>query len=456
IDAIADYRLTDRIIASSGWSSSVQFIISSEYTFYPITNLIYATTSMLTGIPLLLVVKYLFVIKALVVTPIVDKWFKSFFPHRIAYLATVLFLASPGAILFPHKESFAVVFFFLGIYASTKFVKNRQYLLIGLISILTLIMTHHFTTYIFLGLLTSLFLAGYVSRRLKTNRVSTQFFMLCWVIFVAWIAFVAWTIIAQHQKLLYKVFFEALLPGRLTFSELMPLYAPYERIILYLGFGIAVISAGLGFLNYARNRKTRSSEFLAISLFLLPLLVVASIFRFYPGRLSILISHRAYEFGYIAVGAFSALFFVRLFQSRKKLTLNVIVVCTIVLMIIIGPMAGAMRPGTFAKLSGVVSFRGLSLNAWMSESVADEYVIGDRVVYILVMGYGNTRVIVNPDLFASDDFSLPPDALYVVTYVYMTAFYGPNAAKFDSSPYFHNIYTNGLLNTYGISNRTSS
>lgn len=456
IDAIADYRLTDRIIANSGWSPSVQFVVSSEYAFYPITNLIYASTSMLTGIPLLFVVKYLFVIKALVVTLIVDKWFKSFFPHHIAYLATMLFLASPGAILFPHKETFAVIFFFLGIYASTKVVKNRQYLLIGLISMLTLIMTHHYTTYIFMGLLTSLFLAGYVSRRRKTIRVSAQFFMLCWVVFASWIAFVAWTIIAVHQKLLYKVFFEALLPGQLTFSELMPLYALYERIILYLGFGITAISAGLGFLNYARNRKTRSSGFLAITLFLLPLLVVASIFRFYPGRLSILISHRAYEFGYIAVGAFSALSFVRVFQSRKKSTLKVIIVCALAVMIIIGPMAGAMHPRTFAKLSGVVSFAGLSLNVWMSESAADEYAIGDRVVYIVATGYGDTRVIIDPDLFASDDFNLSPEASYVVTYVYMTDFYGPNAAKFDSSPYFHNIYTNGVLNTYGINNRTSS
>jgi len=304
--------------------------------------------------------------------------------------------------------------------------------------------------------LTSLFLMGYVSRRLKAIRVSAQFFMLCWVVFASWIAFVAWTIIAAHQKLLYNVFFEALLPGQLTFSELMPLYASYERIILYLGFGITSISAGLGFLNYARNRKTRSSGFLAITLFLLPLLVVASIFRFYPGRLSILISHRAYEFGYIAVGAFSALSFVRVFQSRKKSTLKVIIVCALAVMIIVGPMAGAMHPRTFAKLSGVVSFTGLSLNVWMSESAADEYSIGDRVVYILVMGYGDTRVIMNPELFASDDFNLSPEASYVVTYVYMTDFYGPNAAKFDSSPYFHNVYSNGLLNTYGISSRTSS
>lgn len=456
-DAIADYRLTEKIIISSGWSSSLQFVISSEYTFYPITNFIYATTSMLTGIPLLLVVKYLFVIKALVVTPIIDKWFKCFFSDRIAYLATQLFLASPGAILFPHKESFAIIFFFLGLYALFKSVKHRQHLLIVLFSVVTLIMTHHFTTYIFLGLLTCIFLAGNVSRRPKTIRVSTRLFMLFWVVFATWVAFVAWTIIVVHQKLVYKMFFEALFPGRLIFSELMPLYVSYERVILNLGFGIAVISAVFGFLGYVRNGKTRSSEFMAISFFLLPLLVVASIFRFYPAvTFGVLISHRIYEFGYIVVGAFSSLFFVRVFQLRRKLTLNLFLACAIALMIIIGPIAGAMHPRTFARLSDVVSYRGASLGAWMSESAPDERAVGDKAVYTAVTGYGDTVVTDNPDFFASDGFSLPLEASYVVTYVYMTDFYGPNAAKFDSSPYFHNIYTNGLLNTYVISNRTSS
>ena len=459
-DAVADYRLTDRIITDSHWLpfKPVEWFFGSEYSFYPVTNFIYATISISTGIPLLLVVKYLFVVKALVVPPLVDKWFRSFFDRRVAYLATVFFLSSPGAILFPHKESFAMIFFVLGLYASTRIMKNRQYLSIGLVSILTLVMTHHFTTYVLLGILTSLYLAGYVFKRQKTAIVSAQFFLLGWVVFMAWATFVAWTVFSAHQKLLFKLFFEALLPGELALSELMSLSAPYERIIISIGYGITAVSAGLGFLSYVRNKKSRSSGFLAITSFLLPLLAVATIFRFTGSRLNILISHRAYEFGYILIGASSALFFIHIIRSRarKKLTLNLILICSLVLVMIVGPMAGGMHPRTLAKLGKVVSFNGLSLNAWMSESGAsDEYTVSDRTGQLILTGYGDSMVIRARELFASQNFSLPADASYMVTYVYMTDFYGMNATRFDNSPYFHNIYANGLLNTYEISNHTS-
>ena len=463
-DAVADFRLTEKIVAESRWTpfESVEWGFGFEYRFYPITNFLYATMSLLTGVPLLIVVKYLFVIKAFVVTPIVERVFRSFFNQRVAYLAAALFLASPGAILFPHKESFAVIFFFLGIYAAIKTDKTRQYLLIGLISILTLVMTHHFTTYIFLGLLTSLFLASHLYGRARV-RVSSQFYMLCLVVFVTWVAFVAVTIVALHQRLLLRVFFESLLPGELTFSELLPLYSPFEKVVVWLGYGIALLSAGLGFLGYVRNRKGLSSSFVSMTLLLIPILVLASIIRFFPGRgaQSVIISHRAYEFGYISVGTLSAFFFVRAIQSRRKTASKMALISAIMFMIVLGPLAGAMHPRTFARVSDVVSVKAMSLNIWMNESKAsNEYTVGDKVLYLILAGYGDSFTFRYPELFRSQDFSLPSNmrdkASFVATYIYMTDFYGPNAAKFYDSPFFHNLYANGILNVFRIANRTSS
>jgi len=459
LDAIADYRLTNTIIADSRWFTEAQSPLAFEYGFYPITNFVYLTFSQLTGMPLLIVVKYLFIVKALVVPPIIYKWFKWFFDRNVSYLATVLFLASPGAILFPHKESFAVIFFFIGIYASTKFEKTRQYLLIGLVSTLTLIMTHHFTTYVFLILLTSLFLGGQIIKRQKTVRVSTQFFMVSWVVFVAWITFIAWAIISRHQSLFFKAFFQNVLSGELTFSELMPLYAPYETTMIWLGYAVTVVSAGIGFIYYTRNRKSRSLDFLAITSFLIPLLFVATILRFVPSNINVIVSHRAYEFGYILIGAMSAFFFIRVFPLRRSATFKALMVCVIPIMIIIGPMAGAVHPRTFARVSDVVSFQALSLDAWINDfSDHSEYIIGDKLVRLIVSGYGGRSVVTYSELFVGEDFSLPPDenssSTYVVTYVYMIDFYGIKLAKFDSSPYFHNVYSNNILNVYRIGNRT--
>jgi len=417
---------------------------------------------MLTGIPLLLVVRYLFVVKALVVPPLVDRSFRSFFDRRVAYLATVFFLSSPGAILFPHKESFAMIFFVSGLYAITRITKNRQYMSIGLVSILTLAMTHHFTTYVLLGILTSLYLANFVFKRQKTARVSAQFFMLSWIVFMVWAAFVAWTVFSLHQKLLFQLFFERLLPGELALSELMPLSVPYERTIISIGYGITAVSAGLGFLSYVRNKKSRSSGFLAITSFLLLLLAGATIFRFTGSGLNILISHRAYEFGYILIGTLSALFFIHIIHSRtrKKLTLNLMLIGALVLMMMVGPMAGGMHPRTLARLGRVVSFNGLSLNAWMSESGAsEEYTVSDRTMQLILSGYGDSLAHSRAtELIASQNIRIPAGLTvytYVVTYVYMTDFYGMNVTKLHNLPYLHNLYANGIISVYGISNRTS-
>jgi len=464
-DAVADYRLTEKILADSQWTplGSGEWSFGYEYRFYPITNFIYATMSLLTGIPLLIVVKYLFVVKAIVVTPIVERFFRSFFSHRVAYLAAALFLASPGAILFPHKESFAMIFFFLGIFVATRTKKTRQFLLIGLFSILTLIMTHHFTTYVFLIILTSLFLASHLYEHQKVVRVSSSLYMLSLVVFVAWVAFIAWAIVALHQRLLFGVFFKALLPGELTFSELLPLYSPYEKIVVWLGFGTAMFSAGLGFLAYIRKRKKLSSSFLMMTYFFIPIIVVASIFRFAPqrGAASVIISHRVFEFGYIAIGALSALFFIRVIQSLRKVAPRIVLTSAIMFMIIVGPMAGAVHPRTFAKVSDVISTKALSLNTWMSESGANnEYVIGDSILNLILVGYGDSLVIHSSEFFMSQDFDLSSDiysrSSYVITYDYMTDFYGPDAARFYASPYFHNLYTNGLLNVFRIASNTSS
>jgi hypothetical protein len=280
------------------------------------------------------------------------------------------------------------------------------------------------------------------------------------VVFTAWIAFISWTIIAVHQRFLFSIFFEVLLPGRVIFSEVMPLYTVYERTVLWIGVGITVVSVGLGFLGYLRKRKLFSFSFFTMTVFLIPLLAIASVFRFSSQRFNVLISHRFFEFGYIAVGAFSALFFVWAFKSTRKASLKVPLIWAVATMIIVGPIMGAMHPRTFSRVSDTISFKALYLNKWVSESkINDEYTVGDRVVYLILSIYGESEVARYPGFFASQDFDLPWDKrsewLYVVTYVYMTDFYGPNATRFAGSPHFNSLYTNGLLNVYGASNHTS-
>ena len=465
-DAVADYNLTSKIIADSKWTlvKDNEWYFGYEYQFYPITNFIYATMTMLTGIPLILVVKYLFIIKALVVPFLVERVFGRFFNKQVAYLATMIFLASPGAILFPHKESFAVIFFFLSLYAIIKSVKYRIYALIGLLSILTLVMTHHFTTYIFLGTLVALYFSTHFFYRQKgvimQSRQLSQYLLFCLTVFAAWVGFISYTIITQHQSTLIN-FFLMLTPGRTTFSELAPLYPLYERTIIFIGLGITAFSAVLGFIAYVKDKKRFSFSFFSMSILFIILLAIGSLFRFSSHNENIIISHRTFEFGYIAIGAFSGLFFFRVFKLTKKLSLKAIFMGAIVIMITAGPIMGAMHPGSMNTISHVISFKSISLNVWMSESNAnEEYTVGDHLVYFALSIYGDSKVAEYPELFVNHDFSLPLDVRsnwsYVVTYSYMADLYGSNAITFADKPIYDTIYTNGILNVYGVTNRTSS
>ncbi len=127
-------------------------------------------------------------------------------------------------------------------------------------------------------------------------------------------------------------------------------------------------------------------------------------------------------------------------------------------MILVGPIAGAMHPRTFARVSDSISVKALSLNSWMRDSDAeDRYTVVDKVANLIVAGYGNGLVIRYSEWFINPQFNLPEDirlkASHVITYTYMEDFYGPNVGKFDDLPYLNNLYSNGILNVYGISNR---
>lgn len=466
-DAVADYNLSYDIISTTKWTipKSGDWYFAYEYVFYPVTNFIYATMSLLTGIPLLLVVKYLFIIKALVVTPLILRFFRNFFNERVAYLATTLFLASPGAILFPHKEGFALIFFILGIYAIIKSEKLRQYSLIGIISIVTLVMTHHFSTYIFLGFLVTLYFGINFHKSQKgdiaNRRHISNYLLFSFVAFVAWVGFNSFPIVAIHQNTIVDMFLSFISPGSSTLTEVLPIYAMYEKIIIYTGLAIIATSTVIGFLIYLRNKKNYSFNFFWISIFLIILVAVGSFLRFSPNTASVLISHRVLEFGYIAIGAFSTFFFFWVLKSRKKLSTNLIVISAIIIMILTGPLLGAMHPRNMQITSSVVSSKSLSVNAWMSKSNATyEYTVGDHLMYFVLTIYGDCKVAKYPEFFSDQNFSLPLNVRstwsYVVTYVYMVDIYGLNSTRFGGTPNFNTLYTNGKLNVYGVTNRTTS
>jgi hypothetical protein len=293
----------------------------------------------------------------------------------------------------------------------------------------------------------------------KNFIISSRYFLFTLVIFLAWIGFIAWNIFSYHENILYNMFFGSIFSGNLAVSELLSVYDVYERSIIYAGYAITLISTVIGLLLYLREKKNRSSDFLTLTLFFLPILLLATLFRFSPSTSSVLISHRAYEFGYFVIGAFSSFFFINVILKIRKVRQVIkflLFICPVILIMIIGPMAGAMHPRTLSRLGEVISQNSLSMNSWIEKFVSpDDYIVGDFTIQVVLSGYGNSNFIRFPDLFYIQNSTFPENSSYVVTYIYMNEFYGTNLSKFENSFRLCNIYTNGIINIFNINNQTS-
>ena len=457
-DAVAEYRLSSLLIEEGHWDpfKQVTWYFGSEYRFYPVTNFIYSAFSIVSDLSLLSVVRYFFVIRAFLLPIFLYKFLTSYFDKEVSFLATIFFIASPGAIIFPHKESIALILFVLILYATSRVNHNRQMLFIALFSIVTLIMTHHFTSYVLLGILISQYLVAYIFKREKVNSITPQILMLFLIFFGIWILYIASSVFLSHQTLIFDVISGALLPGQVAISEVLSLNVPYEQTIILLGYAITLFSTGFGFLYYLLKQKHRSIGFLGISSFLILLVVFGIIYRIFGSEhYDVLVSHRTLEFGYIFVGVFAGLFFIKsikkLVNFEQKRIMAVIVFVLLILVIIIGPMSGNMHPRTLERLGKVVSYNSISLNEWMKNyGASEEFTIGDRTIQLILTGYGDSSTVRLNEYYTGEDTRIPEYASYLATYKYMAEFYGTNLTAIYNNPNLNNIYTNGLINVYNI------
>ena len=464
-DATFDYKLTSQIISDSKWKVGVGEGDVFDYSSYPISNMLYAAFSMLTGIPLVFVVKYLLVIRAIIVVP-VYKLFSRFFSERVSYLAALIFLASPGAVLWPHKQELAMIFFVLGIYAmiNTSRHDDGRYSFLGFLSAIVLIMTHHFSSYIFLALITVVFVAGYF---LKFKTVSSISITGIWVFFASWTVFVSWEITKSLElRYLIDSLSRVFTPSELTnqISQTMFSYPPYQTIIADVGLVIIGLSATLGLLYYLTSEKKASPQFKAATLFMFVLLVFASALRFTSSPIRGDMPLRTFEFGFLFVAPLSAFFFIKVSSRNLGRILGAVVkfsaTSAVAIVLLSAIVLGALNPWTInihpvSTVSSPENYSraSLSFEDWLRNSSSNDSVtIGDRLVYNILYGYGGREVVwTYPYLYYANDLE-PQDFGSLRSYLYENqSLYGGNpyiavySYMMKTAPNFGGSYTDVMI-----------
>lgn len=476
-DSIFGYSLTKQIL-NTRWTPGMGYIYDRAYgySFTPVMFFLNMITSMITGIPLLSVFEYLFVIGGIIVPLLAVKFFENFFDRDVSYLATAIFIATPGAILYPHYQTIALIFFTIAFYSMTKAAttRSRELLSICLLAIFAMILTHPLTTYVFLGLLASLFISNSLLRRQTLIQPSKVFTLICFVLFAIWMTFAAWTVSMANVDVLLE-FLNPPSTSALTSTSVLTQSLVGETTIVTIGFVITILSAVIGFLLCARaliRRKNNSYDLVTMAIFFTPLLVLSFFFRFSGSAHNVDISHRIWAFAYLAVGVFSAICFIRLFRSIKRSISKVIVVLAILSVVMVGPIGGPLSPHNPGVIqSRFISYNGLSATTWLNAFSNNETVIGDMeggITYCLFGGYGGQVVSIQPKLFSGGDLSHIPDKRsfkgeYLVAGTYITELAKlmgePTEEhifeKFDVSLVLDRVYSNGALAIYKFNNGTS-
>jgi hypothetical protein len=476
-DGIFSYSLSNQIL-SDHWKPGMGYIYDRAFTYsyYPVMSFLSIVTSFTTGLPLIAVYKYLFMVGGIVVPILVLRFLQNFTDNDSAYLATLIVVATPGAILFPHNQTIGLVFLVLTMFliTSVKTTSSRQFVLLGFLSVTALILTHHFTTYVFMAILVALVIGSYVLKwRIKVEP-SKIFALFCVVLFAAWLVYVTFSVGQSHASQVVTV----LLPSQTSTSIGTPLPLAFESstvevALLYGGFGLTMASAFVGFLFFMRERKQHPYDFVMLAVLFGPLLIFSIFFRFASVSHNLDLSHRVWAFAYIAVGFFSSYTFAKLRNISKKLFMNIAVVLAILCILIVGPLGGALGPHFQGQeQSRYISYDGLEATVWLnSHSIGSESIISDQVegmTYWLFSGYGGRVTTYKPELFNGSSVyptlgHLSSDEKFLVANGYdnelakrMDWPQNPDLYQsFDRCPFLAGVYSNGEFVIYRFNNGTT-
>lgn len=475
-DAIFNFRLTQDI-TQVRWTPGMGYVFDRSfiYSFYPMANFVYLIDSFVSGINLVFVVNYFFLIRAIIVPMLLVIWFRTFLDSDISFLAATILVVSPGAVLFPHDEAIAVIFFFLAFYAITKseLTKSREYSILAIISFFALVLTHHFTTYIFIGLSACLFAAHFVSKYRVVTKPSRELFLFCNVFFGLWMVEVAWSVVESHASILADLltYSRGTLAPSLSSPGLMSGLPASEVYIIYLGILATGLSSIGGFVLALKSRGKNSADLLVLTLLFAPLLALSFLFRFSPVPYSIDYSHRIWEFAYIAVGPLSASFFVFLLLRLKRRTLKLVTILVPLLVIIVGPLLGTLNPALYGnRLPKYISDSGLTATKWVESFGKSAEVIAysdQDIVYPLFAGYGEIQITLDSSMFKNPASVIASNYTgsvdnYVVTHIYFTRLAllrGESPSEFhleqfDQIPVYQRVYDNQIFTTYELTNQS--
>jgi len=328
-DTQFETQIVSLIFDAGKWVPEMGTSMSREISVHPAMHIFLASLCLVVGIEpyhAIFIVPWL---KGVCFTLFFYAFSRKFLSDKKGvFFASVVYMGCLFPMRYPHREVFAEILFMgiLWIWLTKKISFSMKMILI--LFFLSLAMSHHFTSYVFLLLYGVIYL---FSKR-KREMIHP---LLPAVVVLSWISFVSFMVASGYMMSFFKAFEIVLFPTieRRVLAATSYYYSLFENLLILMNPPLIGVLALPSFLSALRNREKTS--LLAMTFVLGTLQVLLLLLFIYPTGWGTG-AYRAWGFLYIPLSVWAGLSF---FEKKRfpKVGLRTIT-CIVVVMILFASM----------------------------------------------------------------------------------------------------------------------
>jgi len=331
-DTLFDMQLVSTIQRTGKWYPGMGTAMAIELSIYPLMYIFVASASLIIGInpyQLMFIIPWL---KSIVFILFFYLFTKNLlFDKRMqiqgVFIASLIYLGCILYVGYPHPEVFSEIFFMgtLWIYTIEKksFGKNVVFIIL----VFALAISHHFTSFIFLILISSI----YLIRRGK----ETSSPLLPIIIVISWIMFVSWKLVEGYSigflnSLKLVLNFESRTIVGPVGAAISYYYTPLEFILMIANPALVGVLAFVSFINEIKNKRKDIPlrTHITITLVFSSLTILAVAFLFSGSEMATS-AYRILGFLYIPLSIWISLLLLRKLKNPVLLKILMMVIVVI-------------------------------------------------------------------------------------------------------------------------------
>ena len=491
LDSIYAYQICEEISSKGYWSLEMGTGFASTYIHYPAMYLFNVVFTKATGLPLIFSFQVLLsLIRFLVIPPLIYLVFRKFFNEKLALLGVFLYITCPSLINWPHHEGFAILFLITSLYVLIRAAEdyNPAFILVNMILALILVLSHHFTAYLWLFWILSFFILQKIFLKENTTKffyTSGTYILLFFILFFSWGIYNTVMEMIGLTTHVGEIIINILSPlsKESTPSSFGVSFRPYERLAIYTAFIIVGLYTVIGARNlvYALWKKTtvnfKGRLYMVFSNFFFCCLIILISAILWPTQYAFLLL-RIFEFAYVGIIPVTLLG-INEVSKKGSIFLRFLIPLSL-LMVLIGSnimLAGPNQRYYYIERSSISSDNQMFLtpdlydaSQWFKSNYEGGEVLSDPLIFAAVGGFAKANMSgYGPDeiseIFGSD--KLDSETIekieklgikYVITHKYMTKYPSHGITnktysreqieKFSNDLHFDLIYSNEKLSIY--------